>query len=222
MNKDLKRILIIAGTLVAITLVTTMVFRTGKENEEAKRTTELAKDEPDLFVRAYSPRLGPDDAPVTIVEFFDPECEACRAVYPMVKSVMSQFEGKVRLVLRYMPLHGNARYAASVLEAARLQGRYWDMLETLLLHQPKWGSHHHPRPELIPGYAEAIGLDMAALNSAVESGQFDERITTDHNDGTALGVRQTPVFFVNGRRLARLGEGPLIEMIQSELAKATR
>jgi protein-disulfide isomerase len=57
------------------------------------------------LVRSHSPVIGPTDAPVTIVEFFDPSCEACRAFYPIVKQIMAGYPNEVRLVLRYAPFH---------------------------------------------------------------------------------------------------------------------
>ena len=89
-----------------------------------------------VLVRPHSPRLGPEPAKVTVVEFFDPECESCRAMYPIVKQVMSEFEGRMLLVIRYMPLHQNSVYAASLLEASRAQNKYWEFLEEMLARQP--------------------------------------------------------------------------------------
>jgi len=53
----------------------------------------------------HSPVFGPANAPVTIVEFFDPACETCRAFYPIVKDILAQYPSEVRLVIRYAPLH---------------------------------------------------------------------------------------------------------------------
>lgn len=220
MNTDLRRILVAAGVLVALTAVGAFLYTGHREAEQTRTVEATASADPSVFVRPHSRSLGPADAPVTVVEFFDPECEACRAVYPMVKRLLEEYPSEVRLVLRYMPLHGNAAYAAAVLEAAGAQGRYWDMLETLLRHQPEWGSHHHPRPELIPQYAEQIGLDVKAIEAAVQSGAYQGLVQTDHQDGMALGVRQTPTFFVNGKRLDQLGYGPLKALIERELAAA--
>ena len=220
MNKDLRRILTVAGALVGVTLLAAFLYTGHREAEQSRTVEAVAAADASVFVRPHSRILGPMDAEVTVVEFFDPECEACRAVYPMVKRLLAEHPDDVRLVLRYMPLHGNAAYAASVLEAAGEQGRYWDMLETLLRHQPEWGSHHAPRPELIPQYAEQIGLDVQAIEEAVKSGRYRELVEIDHRDGIALGVRQTPTFFVNGKRLDQLGYAPLKAMIEQELAAA--
>src|SRR5688572_32348539 len=76
------------------------------------------------LVRPDSPSLGPADAKVTVVEFLDPECESCAAFAPQVKSLLKEYEGRVRFVVRYMPLHRNAKIAAQYIEAAGEQGKY--------------------------------------------------------------------------------------------------
>jgi len=172
-----------------------------------------------VLVRPHSRSLGPADAKVTVVEFFDPECESCRAIYPAVKAILKLYPGRVRLVLRYMPMHGNSVYASSALEAAGEQGKYWELLEALFEQQPRWGSHHAPKPELIPEIAASVGLDMTAFHRTVNSAAHKALIETDKADGLSLGVNGTPTFFVNGRLLQRLDYGQLQAMIESELAR---
>ena len=75
--------------------------RTNAEEPAAKVATAPA----DVFVRSHSPIIGPKTAPVTIVEFFDPSCEACRAYHPVVQEIRRQFPDQVRVVLRYTVFH---------------------------------------------------------------------------------------------------------------------
>jgi protein-disulfide isomerase len=170
-----------------------------------------------LLVRPYSPTLGPEQAAVTIVEFFDPECESCAAMHPIVKQVMSEFDGKVRLVVRYMPLHQNAVYAASLLEAARAQNKYWEYLEIMMLRQPEWASHAAPRPDLLLTYAPLVGLNVDQLKTAASDPQVRLRISQDERDGTQLGANKTPTFFINGAPLMRLGYADLRNAVRSAL-----
>ena len=101
----------------------------------------------EALIRSYSPILGPEEAPVTIVEFFDPACEACRAFHPIVKDILAEYDGAVRVVLRYTPFHGEgSEQAIRVLEAARMQGIFEPVLEALLEYQPRWASHGAPDP----------------------------------------------------------------------------
>lgn len=169
------------------------------------------------LVRPHSPFLGPEQAAVTVVEFLDPECESCRVMFPMVKQLLTEFEGRVRLVIRYMPLHGNAVYASSLLEAARVQDKYWEFLEIMMLRQPEWASHAAPRPDLLLTYAPMVGLDVDKLKADAENPQIRIRILQDQTDGESLGVNGTPTFFINGRELMRLSFADLRAAIQSQL-----
>ncbi len=169
------------------------------------------------LLRTHSPSQGPESAPVTIVEFFDPECESCRAMFPIVKQVMSEFPGQVRLVIRYMPLHPNSIYAATMLEAARAQNKYWEYLEVVMLRQPEWASHAGPRPELLVSYAPMVGLDVDQLRTAAADPQVRARIDLDQRDGVAFGARQTPTFFINCKELMRLSTVDLRTAVQAAL-----
>ena len=173
-----------------------------------------------VLVRPHSPRLGPDQARVTVVEFFDPECEACRAMYPIVKQVMGEFEGRAALVIRYMPLHRNSVYAATLLEASRAQNKYWEFLEEMMARQPEWASHAAPRPELLMDYAARIGLDVVRLRSDANDPQIRARLQQDYNDGMSLGANRTPTFFINGAILPRLGAAELRGAVQAQLQNA--
>lgn len=219
MKKDLIRILAVAGVLIVILGVAAGAYLRSQKEQRTQQVAAQAKTDASIFVRPHSHSLGPKDAKVTIVEFLDPECESCRASFPLVKELLAQYAGKVRLVVRYMPFHKNSVYAASALEAAGQQGKYWEMLAVLFENQPLWGSHHAPKPELIPEYAQQIGLDMTAFNASVNSGAHKQLIETDREDGKKLGVVGTPTFFVNGRLVDPLGYDTLKAMIDAELAK---
>ncbi len=179
------------------------------------------------LVRPDSAALGPADAKVTVVEFLDPECESCAAVAPQVKSLLKEYDGRVRFVVRYMPLHRNAKLAAQYIEAAGEQGKYWEMMEKLFAMQGEWGEKHGPAghnatpaapvSELFEKYGQEIGLNVDHLNSAAGQAKYAEKAERDLRDGQAVGVRATPTFFVNGRRLARLSMSDLRTLINEEL-----
>lgn len=170
-----------------------------------------------LLIAMGSPVLGPQDAPVTIVEFLDPECEACSAMYPIVKKLMKEFDGKIKLVVRYMPFHGNSMMAANILESAREQGKYWETLALVFKDQEIWASHHDPQPDLIYSIIKPLGLDLKKVKAAVDSGQYNKLIEQDKSDGQKLGVNRTPTFFVNGEQLYEMGYDPLKELILKKL-----
>jgi len=217
MRREALVVVVVAVLAVAALVVGAWLYRGGSGESGAGGGAPVA--DASRLVRPDSPSKGPRDAPVTIVEFLDPECEACRAMYPAVERVLAEHPGQIRLVVRYVPLHANSTLAASALEAAGEQGRYWEMLEALFAHQPVWGDHRQPRPELIPEIARQVGLDMAAFQPSFEGIKHRAKVHRDLEDAQALGVRGTPTFYVNGRLLERLGYEPLKALVEEELAR---
>ncbi len=125
-----------------------------------------------------------------------------------------------------MPLHPNAMLAASFTEAAGEQGKYWQAQELLFQRQPEWGEKHGQPPAaqadakaLFEKYAMELGLDLEKLNIALAQNRYTAKLERDKKDGQALGVRQTPTIFVNGRRLVRLYEADLKSLIEEELKR---
>lgn len=172
----------------------------------------------DALVRADSPVLGPPDAQVTIVEFLDPECESCRASYPAVKEILQQYDGQVRLVVRYFPLHNNSVLAAIATEAAGEQGQYWEMHELLFERQPEWGEQSTSQRDLFVQYARQLGLDEARFLTALENPDYTQKVERDRQDGVALGVTGTPTFFVDGRQIEPLSYDALVAAIEAGLS----
>lgn len=204
---------------VGLALVLSFVGATYMYQSSQKAKLDfLATEKSELFVRDYSPRYGNTEAKVILTEFLDPECESCRAFYPVVKSFLNEFEGQVQLVVRYAPFHQNSKIAIKALEAARMQGKYWEALELLFYHQPKWGSHHNPKPELIFEYLPQLGLDMDKLKEDMESQKIKDIIEQDQKDLRALSVRATPTFFVNGRPLEEFSVDALHALIKDEVS----
>lgn len=193
----------------------------------ATRPAPLAEAKPvapalaEALMRPHSPILGPEDAPVTIVEFFDPACEACRAFHPIIKDIMAEHGDAVRVVIRYTPFHGEgSETAIRVLEAARMQGVFFPVLEAILEAQPRWAAHGSIRPDLVLGIAASAGLDEEAARTQMMAPQTMGVLNQDRTDVEAMGVRQTPTFFVNGRPLEPFGEAELRRLVASEVAAA--
>ena len=151
----------------------------------------------DRLVRADSPTRGPADAPVTLVEFLDPECEACRAAYPEVERLLAEFEGRVRYVVRYVPGHANSALAVVALQTAAAQDAYWEMLGLLFERQPEWGEQQEPQTEAFLRYAAELGLDTDPFAAAFAQPDV-ATVDRDLQDAIAVGVQGTPTFFVNG------------------------
>lgn len=169
------------------------------------------------LVRPYSPVLGPVDAPVTIVEFFDPSCESCAAFHPILKQILAMFPREARLVVRYVPFHQGSDEAIRIIESARSQDKFEEVLEALLARQAEWAVHGAPDLNTAWDIAAAAGLDVARARGEATSGAIDRVLRQDVADAQAFEVEATPTFFVNGKPLPSFGAQQLYDLVESEV-----
>ncbi|SDG06178.1 Protein-disulfide isomerase [Sinosporangium album] len=172
-------------------------------------------------VRADSHRVQTaPDGKVTLVEFLDFECEACRAAYPIVEELRKEYAGKVTFVIRYFPIpgHFNAERSARAVEAAAQQGKFEQMYQRMYETQAQWGEKRVPADDTFRGFAKDLGLDMAAWDTAYNDPATLERIKKDVADGQALGVQGTPTFFVNGEKVELRTSDDLKAAVDAALA----
>ena len=140
---------------------------------------------------------GPDDAPVTLVEYGDYECPYCGMASPIVKRARQDLGTRLCFVFRNFPLaesHPHARIAAQAAEAAGAQGKFWEMHDMLFEHQDAL------EVEDLVGYAKSLGLDVQQFARELETGTYEKRVRDDFRSGVRSGVNGTPTFFVNGSR----------------------
>ena len=214
-----KPLFISAAAILVLAFVAGVYFYSTSKTEQAG---QLAQQNRAALVRDYSPVLGPADAKVEIVEFFDPACETCRRFYPYVKEILAAEPERVRLVLRYAPFHQNSDYVVALLEAARMQGKYWETLEALLESQDAWVVHHAVQPQQAWMQVQNLGLDLEQLQTDMQSPEIAALIAQELADADALKVMKTPEFFVNGKPLPSFGFEQLQALVQEELASAYR
>ena len=214
----MKRKLFIITSLILI-----LGFWFGASLLKERRTERfgfLAQEQASTFVRPHSPTLGSEDAKVYLVEFTDPACETCAAFSPFVKQMMDRHPGKIRLVIRYAPFHGGSSDVVRVLEAARMQDKYWQTLDLLYRSQTLWTQNHQVRLDPIWQLLPPLGLDLKQLRADMNDPRITAIIEQDLADAETLGVRKTPGFFVNGRPLEPFGLEPLAELLAAELSKS--
>jgi protein-disulfide isomerase len=160
---------------------------------------------------------GPQDAPVTIVEFSDFHCPFCRGAVATVKEVLRQFPVQVKWVFRDFPLpslHPQAFKAAEAARCAGEQGKFWEYHDILFDSQDQTTTADFKR------FAEQLKLDGARFAGCLDSGKYRAAVEADMKDGTQLGVTGTPTFFINGRML--VGAQPLEQfrkVIERELKR---
>jgi Na+/H+ antiporter NhaA len=139
---------------------------------------------------------GPEEAPVTVVEYGDFECPFCGRAEPAVRELLADF-GDVAYVWRNLPLsdvHPNAQLAAEAAEAAADQGSFWEMHDALLGHQDEL------RPRDLFLYAEQLGLDLERFRDDLKRHRWAPQIEEDVDSADMSGVTGTPTFFINGRK----------------------
>lgn len=141
--------------------------------------------------------IGPDHAPLTLVEYGDYQCPFCKAEQPILKEVRRMLGTRLRFVFRNFPLsemHPEARHAAEAAEAAGAQGKFWPMHD--LLFERQWALDD----EHLVEYAEALGLDSRRVSTELEDGTHRSRVRDDFVGRVRSGVSGTPTLFINGIR----------------------
>lgn len=165
---------------------------------------------------AYAQVRGPDEAQITVVEYSDFQCPFCARVSSTVQKLLREYPDQVKWVFKHFPLafHPNAPLAHEAAVAAGAQGKFWEMHDLLLANQRALN-----RADLIQ-YAKQLGLDLDRFVAALDSGQYRAIVERDKAEGARLGVRGTPTFFINGRKL--VGAKPISTfqaVIQKELTR---
>ena len=143
---------------------------------------------------------GNPDAPVTLEEFGDFQCPPCGKFSEFVEELLKEYNSRLRLVFRNFPLsgHEHAREAALAAEAAGLQGKFWEMHDTLYREQETWTKAPNVR-ELFESYAGTIGLNVDQFKKDVDGDKARERVDSDRALADFLGVKATPTLFINNR-----------------------
>lgn len=140
---------------------------------------------------------GPLDAKLTVVEYGDYQCPYCGQAYPIVEQLLSKFADSMRLVFRNLPLsevHPHAEAAAEMAEAVGLQGKFWEIHDTLFEHQRDLSDAALLR------YAAAVGADVEKAELDISGGGPRQRVDADFESAVRSGANGTPTFFVNGVR----------------------
>ena len=207
-------IVIISSVLLGLLFVVGVQIYKGQQN---KKYGFLAANNASLFVREHSPTLGSDDAKVYLIKFTDPACETCSAFHPFVKKLMDDHPGKIKLVIRYNPLHEGADFPVRILEAARKQGKFWETIDILYRTQGHWTSGHIVQPQMIWRLLPMAGIDVEKIKKDMNDPAIEKLIKQDLADAEALEVEKTPGFFVNGKPLTSFGRSQLRQLVESEI-----
>ena len=187
--------------VVGVALVTfgsgTMLYRAKRSQLQAipQDKALLANDGSEsMHIR------GNPDAPVTLEEFGDFQCPPCGSFAAFAEEILKEYDSRVRLIFRHFPLsvHENAREAALAAEAAGLQGHFWEMHDVLYREQSAWSKAPNAR-ELFESYAGTIGLNVDQFKKDMDGEQAKARVDSDYERGDSLGIKLTPMLYINGQ-----------------------
>jgi protein-disulfide isomerase len=211
-----RTILMAAGGGLLL-FVLAMWFFLGPKVAPARTEAELS-----ALQRPHAATMGSPEAKVTIVEFMDPACETCREFYPLVKAMLKDNPGKLRLSIRLLAFHPNAEVPVKALEAAKRQDKFWPVLERFLATQTRWVKNHRVDADAVMAELQSSDVDFAKLQADMKSPEVAKVVAQDAQDAKTLKVTATPEYFVNGRGLPDFGYDRLRELVTKELASAYR
>lgn len=161
------------------------------------------------------PAFGSPLAPIVIVAFEDFECPFCEEAFPIIRRVLSEYQDRIYFVYRDFPVisaHAHAQKAAEAAECAHAQGKFWPYHDKLFQNQDNLAD------EYLTLYARQVGLNMDKFSACFTSREFTNEVQADYRDGISAGVRGTPTFFINGRKI----EGVLpYELFQEVIQKVS-
>jgi protein-disulfide isomerase len=165
--------------------------------------------------------LGPDDAPVTIIEFGDLECPFCARAFSEIETLVNTtHKGQVRLIFKNFPLniHPWAMQAAIAAECVRRQNpkAFWSFADDIYRDQGAITTQN--LRDHVSSYVRQLGLDQQALNACIMAPTAEAQVTQDRDEGNAIGVNSTPTFLVNGIELVGLPSDKTFDyVVNSEL-----
>ncbi len=210
--KDWKLIASVVGGTLAVLVGVSLFF----SSPSSKKSSPL--DIGALTANAVNAK-GPESALVTVVEFSDLQCEACRASWPQVESLLLKYPDKIRFIYRHFPLtsiHQHAVISAAAAEAAASQGKFWEYADILFDQQDTWSQTRDPK-ELFASFAKQIEIpDLDKFQKDLENQTGKDRVLAELQLGNRFGVNATPTFFVNGEKVTAAGLQLAVEKVLSK------
>lgn len=208
-------------TFMSITAIAVLalvgIFVVFSNGEETTTTTEPDQSiSQPTEIKPQDHVAGSAQAPVTLIEYGDFQCPACRAAYPFVQQLKQEYGDQVAVVFRHFPLtaiHQNALPAARAAEAAAKQGAFWELHDLLFERQEEW-ANAAGAASIFEDYAEELGLNVEQFNTDRNSQSVQDAVAFGQKSGQQLNVNSTPTFFLNGERIQNPGS---YEALQSQV-----
>ena len=156
------------------------------------------------LVDFQDPSKGSAQSPVTIVEYFDPNCPHCKTMHAVMKKVIEQYGDEAQFVFKPMPLWGYSVPQIEALYAAAQEGKFFEMLDAQYARQQRGGLSM----EQMQGIAREIGMNPDVLASRIQQQTHRDRIMQQRKRAVEIGVDSTPTIIINGRFIAGQSRTP--------------
>ena len=192
-NGRVKAIAIVVVCILFVVFFVGLILAL-KQKKQTVSTTNLTRNG---WVR------GNAKAKVTLLEFGDLQCPACKSYEPLVEQVMHDFNGRIKLIFKHFPLtqvHKNAMAAAVFSEAAGRQGKFWEVHDLLYKNQDEWGEITDPQP-FFDKYAQSLKLNLDQIHKDGKDTALAYKINQSEDDGIAIGVDATPTFYLDSKKI---------------------
>lgn len=163
-----------------------------------------------------APRLGPENAPIRLVEFADYQCPYCERMVPVIKKLREEYGDKISVYYKDLPLpmHAQAEKAAEAARCAGKEGKYWEYHDLLF-------SGAGLAVAQLKAFAGQLKLDQAKFDQCLDSGSEAKAVQSDYNEGKQLGLSGTPSFFLNGRFFSGAVDYSMLrDLVQQQLTAA--
>lgn len=164
---------------------------------------------------------GNPKSTVSVTEFGDLQCPACRTFEPTMQQLRKEYGSKVKIVFKHFPLkaaHPNAMDAAMAAEAAGAQGKFWEFHDMLYSLQDEWASLPDPTEKFV-SYAKELKLDVDQFQKDLKNKDFEKKINDQEDEGVRIGVNATPTVYINGKYAGYPSYPELKKQIEELLAK---
>jgi predicted DsbA family dithiol-disulfide isomerase len=147
------------------------------------------------FREDATPLYGNPNGPIRLIEFGEFKCPMCSNVRPILKKLVDESNGVVRLSFKHFPLlaHGGTMLASRAAVAAQRQGKFWEMAELLYRNMERKEEH-----ELLE-MAAGLGLDMTRFRADLDDPEVTKLVRADKVEGVNAKVDSTPTLFINGK-----------------------
>ncbi len=182
-----------------------VIFSKNTDTNVSKIDTNIAQTANSQNGNIGDHTKGSSDSKVVLIEYGDYRCPGCGEINPTIEAIVDIYKDQIQFIFRNFPLtsiHENAKAAAGAVEAAGLQGKYWEMHDKVYASQSDWeGLSGNDLVDIFSSYASDFKLDTAKFKTDIASTAVNSKITYDQALGNKSKLNSTPTFFLNGTKL---------------------